>query len=166
MNKTDLQTLYDYNYWANERILNAAARVTPEQYAAPAHLSHGSLRGTLVHTYVAEFVWRLRCHEGVSPTSLPGEADFPTLDLLSERWQEEERLMRLYIGSLADEGLQEIVHYTNTKGVPYSNRLWNLLVHVVNHGTQSRAEAGLALASYGHSPGDLDMVLYFRERDG
>jgi uncharacterized damage-inducible protein DinB len=165
MNAMDLLILYDYNYWANGRVLDAAARVTPEQYAAPANLSHGSLRGTLVHSFVAEHVWRLRCQEGVSPTSLPGEADFPTLDLLRERWQEEEAAMRQYIASLTEDRLQEMVHYTTTKGAPYSNRLWNLLVHVVNHGTQSRAEAGLALASYGCSPGDLDMVLYFRERE-
>ena len=166
MNKTDLFTLYDYNYWANARILDTAAKVTPEQYAAPAGLSHGSLRATLVHTFVAELVWRLRCQEGISPTSLPAEPDFPSLDLLRERWQEEERSMRLYINSMEEASLQEIIHYTTTNGVPYSNRCWNLLVHVVNHGTQCRSEAGLALASYGHSPGDLDMVLYFRERDG
>jgi uncharacterized damage-inducible protein DinB len=166
MNEKDLLTLYDYNYWANGRVLDAAAQVTPEQYTAPANLSHGSLRGTLVHTFVAEHVWRLRCQEGVSPASLPNEADYPTLDLLRERWLEEERAMRLYIPSLTEARLQEMVHYTTTKGVPYSNRLSNLLVHVVNHGTQSRAEAGLALWSYDHSPGDLDMVLYFREREG
>lgn len=166
MNEMDLLTLYDYNYWANARVLEAAERVTPEQYATPAGLSHGSLRGTLVHTFVAEHVWRLRCQEGLSPSSLPVEADYPSLDLLRDSWQAEERAMRLYIQSLTRESLQEIVHYTTTKGEPYSNRRWNLLVHVVNHGTQSRAEAGLALASYGHSPGDLDMVLYFRKRGG
>jgi uncharacterized damage-inducible protein DinB len=166
MNEMDLITLYDYNYWANARVLDCAARVTPEQYAAPAGLSHGSLRGTLVHTFVAELTWRLRCQERLSPRSLPVEADYPSLELLRESWRVEENAMRLYIQSLNEDSLQEIIHYTTTKGVAHSNRLGHLLVHVVNHGTQTRAEAGLALASYGHSPGDLDMVLYFREREG
>jgi hypothetical protein len=34
---------------------------------------------------------------------------------------------------------------------------------VVNHGTQSRAEAGIALTLFDQSPGDLDMILFFRE---
>lgn len=163
MHKTDLITLYDYNYWANARILDASAQVPHEQYCAPANLSHGSLRGTLVHTFVAEFVWRTRCQERISPKTLPSEAEYPTLEILLSRWQDEERAMRAYLASLSEESLYVPVQYVTTNGVPYTNILWNLLVHVVNHGTQSRAEAGLALLAYGHSPGDLDMVLFFRE---
>jgi uncharacterized damage-inducible protein DinB len=165
MHKADLITLYDYNYWANARILDAAAQVSHEQYCAPANLSHGSLRGTLVHTFVAELVWRTRCQAGISLPALPTPAEYPTLEILRAHWLDEEGKMRLYLASLTDESIYTPVHYVTTSGIPYSNVLWNLLVHVVNHGTQSRAEAGLALASYGHSPGDLDMVLFFRERE-
>lgn len=94
MKKSEILTLYEYNYWANERVLRAAARVTPDQYEAPAEISHGSLRGALVHTYAAELVWRLRCQEGLSPKALPGEAKFPTLEALVRRWREEGALMR------------------------------------------------------------------------
>jgi uncharacterized damage-inducible protein DinB len=165
MHKADLITLYDYNYWANARILDAAAQVTPDQYCALANLSHGSLRATLVHTFVAELVWRSRCQSGISLPALPTQSEYPTLEILRAHWLDEEGKMRLYLASLTDESIYTPVHYVTTSGVPYSNVLWNLLVHVVNHGTQSRAEAGLALASYGHSPGDLDMVLFFRERE-
>ncbi len=60
VNQADIITLYDYNFWAKERVLRAAAGVTAEQFSALAPVSHGSLRGTLVHTYAAEVVWRLR----------------------------------------------------------------------------------------------------------
>jgi hypothetical protein len=29
MNTSEIRTLYDYNYWANDRILNAAAGAPP-----------------------------------------------------------------------------------------------------------------------------------------
>jgi uncharacterized damage-inducible protein DinB len=164
MNKNDILTLYDYNYWANARVLQAAANVTPNQYTAPAGLSHGSLRGALAHTLSAEIVWRLRCAEGVSPSALPDEKDFSTVDVLRERWADEEQKMRAYLNSLTDEALNRIVHYKNTKGVPFENILWNLLAHVVNHGTQFRGEAGIALTAYRHSPGDLDLLAFFREK--
>jgi uncharacterized damage-inducible protein DinB len=163
--KSEILTLYDYNYWANKRVLQAAARVTPDQYGALAVVSHGSLRGALVHTYVAELVWRLRCQEGISPKALPGEAEFPTLDALVRHWREEEALMRGYLQSLGDDDLAHTVRYQTTKGVPHENILWHLLVHVVNHGTQFRAEAAVVLTQYGQSPGDLDLLLFFREQE-
>ena len=164
MNKSDILTLYDYNYWATARVLNAAAKLTPDQFTASAGVSHGSVRGALVHTLGAEAVWRLRCAESISPSTLPDEQDFPTVDVLRERWAEEEQKMRAYLNSLSDESPNQTVTYKTTKGVPFENVLWNLLVHVVNHGTQFRAEAGIALTAFGQSPGDLDLLLYFREK--
>lgn len=165
MKKSEILTLYEYNYWANERVLRAAARVTLEQYGAPAEISHSSLRGALVHTYSAELVWRLRCQEGLSPKALPGEAEFPTLEALVRRWREEGALMRAYLQSLDDDDLAQKIRYQTTKGVPHENILWHLLVHVVNHGTQFRAEAAVVLTQYGQSPGDLDLLLFFREQE-
>jgi len=164
MNKSDILTLYDYNSWANARILAAAARVTTEQYTETVGFSHGSIRGTLVHMLGSEIVWRMRIHEGISPTGALGEGHLPTIEALTARWHEEEAKMREFLASLTDEGLMRTVRYKSTKGVAFENPLWQLMMHVVNHGTQHRAEAGMALTRYGASPGDLDMILFFRER--
>jgi uncharacterized damage-inducible protein DinB len=80
LNKTDILTLYDYNYWANERILEATAKVTSDQLIAAANVSHGSLRGALVHILGAEVVWRLRCEEGVSPSAMRALVHLPQKD--------------------------------------------------------------------------------------
>ena len=156
--------LFDYNYWANTRVLDAAASITLDQFIAPASLSHGSVRGTLAHVLAAETVWRLRCAQGVSPAALPDESYFPTLGVLRERWQVEEEKMREYLNGLTDGALQQTIEYRTTKGVPYQNVLWMLLVHIVNHGTQFRSEAAVALTNFGQSPGDLDLLRYLREK--
>jgi uncharacterized damage-inducible protein DinB len=165
MQAGDILNLYDYNYWANAQVLATAAMVSEAQFLAPASVSHGSLRGTLVHILAAEWMWRVRCQEGLSPGGLLSEAALPSLAAIRSRWQSEEQAMRAYLTSLNDDDLAGFVGYTTTRGVPHHNKLWHLLVHLVNHGTQFRAEAAVLLTGYGHSPGDLDLIAYLRGLD-
>lgn len=159
----DVQLLFSYNHWANERVLAAADRVSEEQYLAPAAVSYGSLRGTLVHELSVEWLWRQRM-EGASPAGGLAEVDFPTVAALRERWRDEEQAMRSFLATLTDEEIQRTLYYRRFNGEPAANVLWHLLVHVVNHGTQTRSEAGVLLAQYGQSPGDIDFTLFLRER--
>ena len=164
MNKQDILTLYRYNQWANARILNAAEGVAREQYLAPASFPHGGLRGTLVHALSAEWIWRQRW-EGSSPTSLLRPEEFPTLESLRTRWQEEEQQLMDFVERLDDEKLNDVFHYSNTSGKPFSRILWQAMAHVVNHGTQHRAEAAALLTGYGRSPGDIDLIGFLIESE-
>ena len=164
MTTSEIAVLFDYNYWANHRVLDAAARVTPAQFIAPAGLSHGSVRGALVHVLSAEVVWRLRCQEGISPPAMLVETGFPTLESLRDFWKEEELAMRAYLDGLTDDDTRGPVRYQTTKRVSYQNELWHVLAHVVNHGTQFRAEAAVALTEFGQSPGDLDLIFFLRQQ--
>ena len=162
MNEQDILTLYKYNQWANAKILNAAANVTREQYLAPASFPHGGLRGTLVHTLSAEWIWRKRW-EGESPASLLKPDEFPTFESLCTRWAEEEKRLMDFVGRLTDEKLNVTFNYTNTSGKPFTRILWQAMAHVVNHGTQHRTEAAAMLTELGHSPGDIDLIGFLSE---
>ena len=162
MNKQDILTFYQYNQWANARILNAASNVTQEQYLAPASFPHGGLRGTLVHALFAGWIWRKRW-EGISPTSRMRLEDFPTFEFLQARWLEEEKQLMDFADSVTDERLNNLFHYNNTAGQPFSRILWQAMAHVVNHGTQHRTEAAAILTDFGHSPGDLDFIYFLSD---
>ncbi len=165
MQVSQIQSVFDYNYWANDQILDAAEQAGPEHFARPAKiLSHGSLRGTLVHVLSAEWVWRLRCQEMVSPPAMLAEQDFPDLAALRDRWKQEEGAMRSYLANLQDDDLVKPIEYTTTIGVPFQNILWHILFHVANHGTQFRSEAAVLLSRRGYSPGDLDYIAYLRRQ--
>jgi uncharacterized damage-inducible protein DinB len=161
LNKQDILILYQYNQWANAKILNEAAKVTEEQYLAPAAFPHGGLRGTLVHALFAEWIWRKRW-EGISPTQRLKPEDFPTLESLHARWLQEEKQLMAFAEGVTDEKLDGTFSYTNTSGKPFTKILWQAMAHLVNHGTQHRTEAAAILTDLGHSPGDIDLI-YFLE---
>jgi uncharacterized damage-inducible protein DinB len=162
MNKADIETIFEYNYWANKRILERAAKVSAAQLTAPASFPRGNLKATLIHILDAEYGWRLLLERGEETPDLT-EKDFPTLESLLERWRYEEGHMRAYLARLSDDNLQEIVRYTNPQGIRRERVRWHGLYHVVNHGTQHRSEAAAMLTGYDQSPGDIDFSVFLIE---
>jgi uncharacterized damage-inducible protein DinB len=162
MNIEYIRTLYDYNHWANARILESAVGVPSERWASAA-LGYCRLRDTLVHTLAAEWNWRSRW-QGVSPKALLDPDDFPTLEHVQQRWNTEAKAMADFVAGLSDSDLQARFAYTTTSGAPMSNTLWHAMVHQVNHGTQHRSELAMLLTDLGHSPGNIDMITFLREK--
>lgn len=163
MNIQDIQLIYDYNYWANNRILAASKNVTQEEFAASASFPYGGLRGTLLHILDAEWGWRMFLQNNDWSAPDLDEAGFPILAAFQERWKKEEHEMRVYLASLRDEDLIAHRHYQTETGEPRDRILWHCLLHVVNHGTQHRSEAAAILTNYDASPGDLDFTLFLNE---
>jgi uncharacterized damage-inducible protein DinB len=159
-----VRTLFDYNRWANRLVLERAAGLSQAELTGPADVAHGSLLGTLAHILAAEQVWRSRCQEGVSPPGLARPEQYPTLEALAAAWEAEQEAMRSFVDSLSEEDLDRVIEYRRTNGRAYRNPLWQVLVHVVNHGTQHRGEAALLLTRLGRSPGDLDLMRYLRQQ--
>ena len=162
MNKQDIQILYQYNRWANDRILGAAAKISEAQFLAPAAFPHGGLRGTLVHTLFAEWIWRLRWQGSPYDFRLKPD-DFPTFASLKTRWLEEESRLMAFVADLTEAQLQAEFDYISTEGNPHRRVLWETMAHLVNHGTQHRTEAAAMLTAMGHSPGDIDLVVFLNE---
>ena len=68
MTPEEIRLLYDYNAWANRRVLSAAEKLTAEEFLIPLHSSFSSVRETLVHIYGAEWAW-LERFQGRTPNA-------------------------------------------------------------------------------------------------
>ena len=158
----DIRTLYNYNSWANARILDAVAKVPAERFTT-ASLGACNLRDTLEHILVTGSVWRLRW-QGIVPESVEFPDDFPTLESVCACWREEDQQLDAFLATLSDADLDRPVTYQRDDGERITRTLWYLLLHVVNHGTQHRSELALLLTALGHSPGDLDLIVFVREQ--
>ena len=162
MQAQNMRRLFAYNRWANGRTLDCVDQISELDWVLSRGMSRGSLRDTLVHVLSAEVIWRKRGLEGISDVSMLSEAEFPTPEALRVCWQAEDQQLQRYLDALTDQDLQRTIHYQNTQGKHFQNDLWQILVHVINHGTQHRAEAAEVLTSLGASPGDLDMIVFWR----
>ena len=158
-----IRELYAYSDWANTRILETAARLTPEQYTAASD-GCDSLRDTLVHTASAQWLWLERWREN-SPRELWDPADFHDVAALRARWAEVEEATSAYIATLREPDLARVVSYVNFQGQTWAYPLWHQLLHQVNHATQHRSEAALLLTRLGYSPGWLDLLVYIDEQN-
>jgi uncharacterized damage-inducible protein DinB len=162
MRVAEIQLLFEYNDWANNKLLTKAAQLIAEQFTAPAHYALGSLRKVLLHLMEAEWAWRVLLQSGEFVPDLV-ETDFATVASMVERWEPERALFRQYVAGLTDADLDGIVRYNVGERVRERVR-WHCLTHVVNHGSQHRAEAAAILTGYDQSPGDLDFSVYMLER--
>lgn len=159
--RADMELLFRYNDWANERILATAEQVTAEEFTMPNDFGWGSLNGALVHLMDAEYAWRVLLKDGEHIEWLKTE-DFPNVAAIRARWSQEREAFWTYLGGLSSEDLSATISYEGDAGVRY-RALWHCLAHVVNHATQHRAECAALLTGFGHSPGNLDFTVFLSE---
>lgn len=163
MNTEDFSLLYDYNSWANHRTLDACEALSEEQFTRDLRSSFRSVRDTLAHICGVEWLWLERWH-GRSHNALPPAAEYPNLQALRCRWEEVERDLLDYIASLTPEDLQRIIQHKTTQGVTQSAPLWQMLQHLVNHGTYHRGQAATMLRQLGAKPISTDLIYFYRDR--
>jgi uncharacterized damage-inducible protein DinB len=70
-----------------------AEQLSEDQLNTRMRKGQNSISITLVHMLSAEWIWCMRW-QGVSPQAMLSPQDFPTLQQIRERWQQEEQQMR------------------------------------------------------------------------
>jgi len=162
LNKAALGRLLDYTVWANHRVLRAAAALALDDFKRDLGSSHGGVRGTLVHTMGAEWIW-LERWKGISPTHRLDEGEFPTVVEVSERWRAIEGHRASWLANLSEAAAAEVLHYKTLDGRAFDSALWTLVQHVANHSTYHRGQVITMLRQLGAKVPATDMVLWDRE---
>jgi uncharacterized damage-inducible protein DinB len=157
-----LRELFEYNYWARDRQLEACAVLTPEQFLRPMGNSFSSVRDTLAHLVAVEWIW-LERWLGRSPSRLDAQQfaaeKFPTLATVQDQWRTVEGNMRAYLSGLDDAVLGRALNYTNLKGERWTYPLWQTLLHLVNHQTYHRGQITTLLRQLGAAAPAIDYLV-------
>ncbi len=164
MNVEDIQTLYDYNRWANRRVLAAIQVCATHDFMRDVGTSHGSIAGTLLHILWSEWIW-LRRWQGESPKRAFTLEEFPGLAAMESFWDELDRERVAFIGRLTDECLAARISYENLQGERWEYSLAHMLQHTVNHSSYHRGQIVTLLRQIGQSPPVTDFLAFFDERD-
>ena len=153
----DIRFLFGYERWATGRILGVLPGLDEGTWSAPNAIGDRGLGGILVHHLGAAQRWRhgLGGLDGDLPR--PERGPLPAPEAMAGLWDAEWAAWEAWLATLDDEALL-------STGEPIP--MWQLLAHVMNHGTQHRAEAAALLTTAGRSPGDLDLLDYAEAQAG
>ena len=150
MTPDQVRFMYDYDRWATRRVLDQLDGLDPEVWARENVVDERGLGGVLVHQFGAAQRWRTGSQQ-FDETPRPEMEPLLSVEELRRRWEAEWEVTDAWLPTLT----QSFIEYVH-EGVP----VWQMLLHVMNHGTQHRSEAAALLSAEGRSPGEIDIIFY------
>ena len=156
MNADNMKDIFDYHFTLNRKMLDyCEVNLTPEQFEKDVGISQGSIKNLFVHIINTDFRW----FSGLCGDVLPDHADpeqYSDYDDIRESMDEVEKNVKSFLFGLDDIRLNEEFE----SGL----NVWQVLFHVVNHGTHHRAQISAILRQLGVEPQPQDFVFYVMNR--
>lgn len=155
-----LRQQLDYSAWASQRLLEEANKLSADELTHDFKTADKSVLETLVHVFAADRIWLARV-QGTTRASFidPQDRD---LAVLNKEWPALQQSWKHYTAPLSDQDVLKVIDYKDTKGNPYQQKVWQILLHLVNHGTHHRGQVSGFLRAMGHTPPVLDLMAYYR----
>ena len=156
MNAQAFRHFYDYHFAENRKIWDRyVTQLSQEQLTQHVDYSRGSVRDQILHLISADDSW----FSGLRGVEIPEDLDpanFHDRDSIRAHWDNVEQTMRVYLAALRDEMLFD----TPLEGEDKDLMLWQVLLHVANHGTDHRAQLLRLLNDLGVRTTSQDYIFY------
>ena len=162
--------LAQYNEWMNAKVYAAAAALPSNAWLADRGAFFGSVAGTLNHIVAGDTIWmrrfathptRFAALEPVLAWPAPAALDTrysDDLPTLHARRRQLDAIILQWVTALAEADLEQVIDYTNMKGVASRKRFGTLLLHFFNHQTHHRGQASVLLSQAGGDVGVTDLL--------
>lgn len=162
MKPTDtLTTLFEHHLWANLRLLERCAELTPEQLAATIPGAYGTIHETFQHITRAEQTYFSRISTGQPRPSTP---DLPlmTMEEMAESLQRTGSGLIEWAGKIQPG---DTVHYESWYDGPRDVPTTIILTQVINHATEHREQIKAIMTEIGVKPPELQAWAYLEAMD-
>ncbi len=163
MTPREAAELFEYNDWANARLLGCAAELPGEAWVRNLGGAFPTMLGLLAHMVGAERVWLIR-FKGETPKGRPAWVADPNLPVLRAALAEVERERRAFLRTVTEEELARPISYTLMDGSGATLPLATLVLHTANHATYHRGQLASMLRRLGEAPPSTDLLLFAVER--
>ncbi len=156
MNADAFRRLYDYHFSENRKIWEHVEGLPYETFIQEAGYSRGSVCNQVVHLIRTDEAWFSDLRGQVEPPRFDAgdRDDRPRIRL---HWDQVEGDMRAYLSGLQDDAL---LTKPFPPGPDEKLHLWEALIHVVNHGTDHRAQILRLLNDLGVKTGPQDFAFF------
>jgi len=135
---------------------NTIRQIPQEHFTQSTGYSHGSSRNQMVHMMNVDDTW----FSGLRGVELPEPLDPVTWDdrkAIRAYWDNVEQKMRDYLDNLEDDMLSD-KPFADDEDKDFI--VWQVLLHVVNHGTDHRAQLLRSLNDLGLKTTSQDFIFY------
>lgn len=150
-----------YKQWQTTRLLEAVRPLPAEVYEPTRGSSHGGIKGTLEHIYGSDLVWMRRIN-GI-PTTRADIVMPEERAALESSWMQVFADWKKWAAAMPDHKWQERLDYRTFDGTEWSTPLWQIVLHVVNHGTLHGGQVVAMLRQSGITPPQTDLIFFYRE---
>jgi uncharacterized damage-inducible protein DinB len=146
--KEDFKDWFEYSHQANQKLIALLSNSRPKLSERLVQLIN--------HLINAHQIWNTRILNersfGVWQVN-----KWETLDIIDR----ENYLKSLQIVEEVD--LEKLMTYSNSTGGKFSNKIRDILFHIINHSTYHRAQIALLLREQGIEPINTDYIFYKRQ---
>jgi uncharacterized damage-inducible protein DinB len=158
----DIETLFAYNRWANDRVLSACRKLSAEQYGAEPVPGWSSARSTIVHIAVVTDGW-MRGLTGKVVAETPTEGDLPSVEHAEELLARADTIIAKFLTDITPERLATPVTISG-RGRTATLPPWVILRHLVNHATYHRGQVASKLKLLGVEQPATDFIYFAFEQ--
>jgi uncharacterized damage-inducible protein DinB len=144
--------LFEYHYALYDRIWESLEALTDAHYHQSHDYSRGSLHDQMFHAVATDRAW-LRGIQGYPRKPAIDPADYPHLQAVRQLFEEVRVAVEAYIASLTETELERVPEQ-------FYGPVWQVLLHVVNHGTDHRAQILRLLHEFEVPTFDQDYILW------
>lgn len=157
MNADAFRSFFTYHIAENRKLWDQYIVPLPQDlFVQPVAYSVGSIRDQIVHMVNVEDAWFSDLLGTANPRPARDPADYAERDKLRQAWNAVEADMMDYLTVLQDDML-----FTRPlSGEDANLLLWQILLHIANHGTDHRAQILRLLHDVGVRTGPQDYVFY------
>ncbi|MFN2457249.1 MAG: DinB family protein [Chitinophagaceae bacterium] len=153
-----------YNIWANQTLLDVIHSLPEAQYDAEVASSFGTVYKTVLHMWDAESMWwqRMKLSERIVR---PGAGNVGKMKDVADGLMQQSRQWKDWISNAQEHMLQHEFIYQNTKKESFKQPVYQVLLHLFNHGTYHRGQIVNMLRQLGVSTiPPTDFIVWSRKR--